>query len=79
MPVKVNVKAGQAVGGLQRVVIGVFVTEPCGHERCTRHATEGEAFRLRTPPGARYKTKLTWFWRCDKHHHSHWKQIGFGR
>lgn len=46
---------------------------PCGYKGCDSAASEGEAFRLKTAPGSRYKTKLTWFWRCDHH----WKQIGF--
>ena len=49
----------------------------CGHAGCTKPATETESFRLRTPSGSRYKTKLTHFHRCDEHEHSHWTDIGF--
>jgi hypothetical protein len=71
---------GQVVGGM---VGAMRCTESsrlsCGHNGCTRLATEVEAFRLRTAPGSRYQTKLTWFARCEKHEHSHWKQIGFAQ
>jgi len=69
-------KVGQAVGGMASAVRG-FALGPCGHPGCTKRATEGEAFRLRTPKGARYRTRLTWFFRCDKPEHSHWKAIGY--
>jgi hypothetical protein len=49
----------------------------CGHRGCKSPATESEAFRLKTPPGSRYKTKLTWFHRCERHEHSHLRKIGY--
>ena len=73
-------KVGRVVGGMVGAVRFVASDQAprCGHSGCSRSATEGESFRLATPPKARYRTRLTWFYRCDRHEHSHWKQIRFG-
>jgi len=76
-----NIKVGHAVGGLFTAARwepgSNGASARCGHAGCTALATEGEAFMLRTPRGSRYKTKRTWFLRCDEHEHSHWREIGF--
>jgi hypothetical protein len=74
--IKVGNVVGEGVGWMRPLSdqVGVGV---CGHGRCKRPATEGEAFRIKTPPSARYRTRVVWFWRCEKHEHSHWKQIGY--
>ena len=69
---------GKVVGGL--VAAASFTSNDvplCGHRGCSQPATEGEAFRLATASTARYRTRLTWFYRCDRHEHSYWRQIGF--
>lgn len=73
-------KVGQQVGGMYGA--GGWVPNapgrpPCGHRGCTALATEVETFRIKTPPGSRYRTKLTTFDRCDEHEHSHWRRIGY--
>ena len=75
-----NVKVGHVVGGVhaaQRFARGYQFAPPCDYPGCNLPSKEGERFRIKTPPGSPHKTKLTWFWRCAEHKHTHWVDIGY--
>jgi hypothetical protein len=74
-----RVKVGHAVGHLHSSTVTAFpgfgVGAVCRY--CPALATEIETFRIKTPKGSRYKTRVTAFQTCDKHAHKHWREIGF--